>query len=602
MKNLFLAFLLICVTVNGYAQNNDAVLAQQYYMKGDFAKAVVYYEKLYKQTPSHANFARYLDCLIQTKELSDAEKLIKKQLKVEPDNIENDFIYGDFLENNNRISEADKLYQRLIKDKARSTLNVKLLFNSFKDAGKMKYAKQTLEYARKTFGNNYPLNLEFAQVYYSEKDYSKMMDELLNYLESYPGKTDEVKQQLSPIMEGNADDIELQNTIRNAIVKKIQRNSDGYQFSDLLIWYFSQRREFDIALTQVIALDKREKGQGRRVYDLGLICVQNKDYSTAVKAFKYVAILAQSFLASDAQRALLKVRYYQITEGKDYDQTVVKDAILAYKNALDNGKSNRVNYEMYLDLAHLFAYYDNNTAEAIRILKNVLSTQGLTSMQIAQAKMDLADIDVLTNNIWDASLLYMQVDKDFKYEPIGFEAKFKNARIFYYSGDFKFAQNQLDVLKQSTTKLIANDALKLSVLITDNFGLDSNYQAMSLFAHADLLLEQHLYNKAFKLYDSLAKEFPESGLMDDIALRKGKTMMEQGKWDDAIRYFNEIVQYHSDDILIDDALFYLGEIYQDHKKDMEKAMEYFKKILFEHPSSLYCDEVRKRIREIRGES
>jgi tetratricopeptide (TPR) repeat protein len=215
--------------------------------------------------------------------------------------------------------------------------------------------------------------------------------------------------------------------------------------------------------------------------------------------------------------------------------------------------------------------------------------------------MLLADIYVLKDDIWEASILYMQIDKDFKFETIGFEAKFKNARIFYYDGDFKFAQSQLDVLKESTSKLIANDALKLSLLITDNFGLDSNYTAMRQFARADLLLEQHQYNQAFQLYDSIASAFPYHGLNDEILLRKSQAYQQQGKWQDAIALLDKLLLNHSEDILADDALFQLGSIYENQLKDKEKAIECYKKILFKYKGSLYGVEARKRLRILRGD-
>ncbi len=227
---------------------------------------------------------------------------------------------------------------------------------------------------------------------------------------------------------------------------------------------------------------------------------------------------------------------------------------------------------------------------------------GLTDMQKAEVKMNLADVLVLQDDIWQASLYYMQVDKDFKYETIGHEAKFKNARIFYYDGDFKFAQSQLDVLKQSTSKLIANDAMKLSILITDNLGLDSNYVAMNLFANADLLLEQHRYEQAFGLYDSILTAFPYHGLADEIYLRKAQAMQQQGKWQEAVSFLEKIVSQHSDDILADDALFQLGELYEKHLNDKEKAAEYYKKILFDYKGSLLTVEARKRFRALRGDA
>ena len=228
-----------------------------------------------------------------------------------------------------------------------------------------------------------------------------------------------------------------------------------------------------------------------------------------------------------------------------------------------------------------------------------MEINNLTDVEKAEVKMKLADIHVLHGDIWEASLLYMQVDSDFKYETIGHEAKFKNARIFYYDGEFDFAQSQLDVLKQSTSKLIANDALKLSLLITDNFGLDSNYTVMYWFASADLLIEQHKYTDAYVLFDSILNEFPEHSLGDEILLKKARAMQLKGQWSDAVRNLEEIMKYHSGDILADDALFQLGDIFQNHLSDKVKAADYYRQILFDYKGSLYTVEARKRFQQIR---
>jgi tetratricopeptide (TPR) repeat protein len=196
----------------------------------------------------------------------------------------------------------------------------------------------------------------------------------------------------------------------------------------------------------------------------------------------------------------------------------------------------------------------------------------------------------------------MQIDKDFKFEIIGSEAKFKNARIFYYEGDFDFAQSQLDVLKQSTSKLIANDAMNLSVLITDNYGLDSNFVAMSKFAQADLLLEQRLYSEAFTLYDSITTLFPYHSLSDEILYRKGQAMESQGKWNEAVAFYEELLKYYENDILADDALFRMGIIYVDHLFQREKATDAFMKILMNYKGSLLGNASRNRLRALRGDS
>ncbi len=601
LKLLCISFLLFASYMVS-AQDKNLQLAQQYYMQGDFEKAVIYYEKVYQKDQGHANFTRYYDCLLKTDNPKEAEKIIKKQIDRNPNNITYPFQYAAFLEDNKRVKEADKIYANLIKTRASNSKTLIELYSSFKDINKLDYAKQTLEVGRKTLGNYFPLNMEFAEIYYATQNYSKMMDEYLDFVELFPNKSGDIQERLSDFIYENDQNNSFQDIVRSKLLTKVQKNSTNVIYTDLLIWYFAQRKQFDVALIQVQALDKRENGQGKRVYQLGLICLQNKAYDVAVKAFKYVANITDSYLEKDARKALLYVQFLAITEVKKFDQTSIQDVIHEYESTIQEIGNSRISYELIMQLATIQAYYANQSAKAITNLIDLIKTSGLTSMQVAEAKVLLADIYVMTNEIWEASLLYMQVDSQFKYEPIGFEAKYKNAKIFYYTGDFKFAQSQLDVLKQSTTKVIANDAMKLSILITDNFGLDSNYRAMSLFAHADLLLDQHLYANAFTLYDSIIQLYPESGLSDEVALRKATAMMGQGNWDKAIDYLNEIVTYHSEDILIDDALFYLGKIYEEQKNNPEKALEYYKKILFEHPASLYNADAREKIRKLRGES
>jgi outer membrane protein assembly factor BamD (BamD/ComL family) len=57
-----------------------------------------------------------------------------------------------------------------------------------------------------------------------------------------------------------------------------------------------------------------------------------------------------------------------------------------------------------------------------------------------------------------ALIYYSQIQNKIKNDPIAQEARFKVARTSYFKGDFAWAQTQLDILKKSTSQLIANDA------------------------------------------------------------------------------------------------------------------------------------------------
>jgi tetratricopeptide (TPR) repeat protein len=336
--------------------------------------------------------------------------------------------------------------------------------------------------------------------------------------------------------------------------------------------------------------------------EIGAICVENNDYETARKAFKYIINIGEENpFYYKAENALLNTRFLEITTLRNYSQLELDETISDYQTTLQRVGWKRSSLPLIVELSQIQAFYANRIDTAIANLNTALQLVGLTDIQQAEIKILLADIYVLKGEVWEASLLYMQVNNFWKEEPIGHEAKFKNAKIFYYDGAFDYAQSQLSVLKASTSKLIANDAMNLSILITDNFGLDSNFEAMNWFAKADLCIEQHKYDEAFEYFDSINRIFPDHSLGDEILFRKAKAKQFQGNWNDAITFLEKIIEFYPTDILADDALFQIGDIYETRIHNTEKASEYYKKILFDYPGSLFAVEARKRFRVIRGD-
>tara|TARA_R110000737_G_scaffold193532_1_gene214824 strand:+ start:21658 stop:23484 length:1827 start_codon:yes stop_codon:yes gene_type:complete len=601
MKTIF-CFLLLLISSLTYAQGNDAQLADAYYARGEYEKAMPYSEKVFDRDPSKANFLRLLDCYNQTKQLKDAEKLLKRQVSDMRFDYDYPVMLGQFYEDNNEVSKADKIYEKLIDDLPNNPSAIINIYNAFRTKNKNDLALQTLEKGLKILKTSYPLQIQFADLYGATGQTKKMMESYMDLLDKYPSYISYVQNVLARKIEFSNDESEEYNFLKTALLEKVQKEPENITYNNMLIWLFIQKRNFNAALVQVQAMDLREVGEGSRVFDLGKMCLENKEYVVARKAFKYVIDLgSDKRLFYPAEIALLNTRYVEVTTNRNYSPQDVQDAILEYEGTLTRLGYKRNTLDLILELAHIEAFYGGKPLSAIDRLSKALEIPGLTDMQRAETKMQLADIDVLNADIWEASIYYMQIDKDFKYEPIGQEAKFKNARIYYYDGEFDFAQSQLDVLKQSTTKLIANDAMQLSLLITENYGLDSNYEAMYWFAKGDLLIEQHKYDEAFVYFDSIQTVYNYHSLGDDILLKKSYAMQMQGKWTEAVQYLNELLKYYQFDILADDAVFQLGDIYQNQLNDSEKASEYYRKILFDYKGSLYTIEARKRFRILRGD-
>lgn len=601
-------FLAVCLTIItasfAWSQGStDQQLANLYYNNGEYEKALEYFEKLINKQTTKFDLLRYVECLEKTGNIKDAEKALKKGRSQFSNDSEFPVLLAEFYERTDRPEQAAKLYDEMIKEAAPVGFRVVEVYDMFRKRGKNDLALKTLETGRKELKKTYPLQLQFAEIYGIMGRTDDMIEEYFSLLDEYPNYRSNIEVSLSSQIDFVNDESGVYTRLKERLLQRIQKKPNEIIYAEMLIWLFVQKKEFKSALVQAQALDKREKGEGERVLELAETCVQNSDYQTARNAYRYIIDLGNANPNYyRAYSSLLNVRFREIVYEKAYNQSDITNAVAEYREALKVIGWNRNAIRLAQELAEIQAYYGNNAAGAGQLLDSCLAMPGLTDMQRAEIKMKLADVLVLQDDIWQASLYYMQVDKDFKFETIGHEAKFKNARIFYYDGDFAFAQSQLDVLKQSTSKLIANDAMKLSILITDNLGLDSNYTAMYQFARADLLLEQHRYTEAFQLYDSIQQAFPYHGLSDEIYLRKAQAMQQQGKWQEAVVFLEKIVSEHREDILADDAVFQLGEIYERHLNDKEKAAEYYKMILFQFKGSLLTVEARKRFRALRGDA
>ena len=602
MKKILILFCFFSYCSIFSQESTDLQLAQYYYSNGEYIKAKTYYEKLYQEDQSKVIFDRYYDCLLKTEDYKRAEKVLKNVNGVQKKYVNYKILFAEFYHLSGNEKKSEKLYEDIITDLIPFHKQIIETYDAFIRNDKIDYAYKSLVRGRKLLKKDYPLNMQFANYFELVGEKEKMLNEYFSLLKDYPGFQSVVKGKLSSNMDLSNPSSEDYNLLRVRFLKGIQSDPNNEAFQEMLTWLFIEGGNFSGALTQTIAIDKREGKDGNGVYELGNYCLTLKEYKTAKKAFQYVVDLGEdSDFYFSAYVKSLETTFTEVQENSNLDKSEYLQAVNDFEKALNTFGRDRSTIRLILQKSQIQAFFLDSASVAIKELQDALNFPGLTDKLSAEIKMKLADILVLKGDIWEASLLFMQIDKDFKFEPIGHEAKFKNARIYYYDGEFEFAQSQLNVLKESTSKLIANNAMELSLLITENYGLDSNYQAMFWFASAELLIEKHQFKEAYSLMDSITINFPYHSLSDEIFLKKAKVELSQGNIEKAIGFLEKIMKYHSEDILADDALFLLGDIYQNKLLDKEKASEVYKKILFDYKGSLHVVEARKRYRYLRGD-
>ena len=186
-------------------------------------------------------------------------------------------------------------------------------------------------------------------------------------------------------------------------------------------------------------------------------------------------------------------------------------------------------------------------------------------------------------------------------DPLGHQAKFRNAKLAFYNGEFEWASAQLDVLKGSTSELIANDALQLALVIQENT-VDSNDAPLKLFAAADLMIFRNQYDDAQKKLDSINTLYPGHSLEDDILMLRAQMALKKRDYTAAFDYYEKVYTKYSDDVYADDALFKAAQVQEKFLNNPTKAKELYEKLILDYKGSVYGVEARNRFRILRGDS
>lgn len=579
-------------------QAQDLNLANQYFNSGEYEKAAsLYGQMLERDDRNEGIFNRYVDCLLMLERYDECEKAIKKQIKKTPENMTLYVTYGNLFERMDKTDEANAQYQRAIEKMSPDYMSVNRLASLFMSNTKYDWAIRVYERGAQMLKDPHRFSFNLGELYRRKGEPAKMVEQYLNSLNADPGRLPTIQTLLSRYL-APSDFTELQ----SQLYARIQA-SENPDYIELLAWSFVQRKDFKSALRQYKALDKRLNEPGQRIYRLANDAADAKDYETAIAAYDYLVTekgkLNPFFF--DAKRASMECRRKKITEGFDYTQEDLKILETDYENFLNQYGRGKQTANIVMQLADLEAYYINNLPKAIDLLENLKNTAGLERNTLARTKISLADYYLIHGDIWESTLLYSQVDKDFKEEQLGQEARFKNARLSYFNGDFQWAQAQFDVLKASTSKLIANDALDLSVFIMDNLNLDTTAEAISLYAGAELLMFQNRFEEAFLKLDTLLRDFPDHSLQDDVLYLKAQIYERKRDYNQAIALYQQVVEKFPDDIRADNSLYALAQLYEFRMNDVEKAKELYEKIFMDYSGSVFAVDARKRFRILRGD-
>ena len=590
--------ILLLFTLSSFAQNNNQKIAYQYFINGEYDKAIVIYEELNKSNLSVNIYSPYFISLINTNNFSTAEKLAKRLYSKNPQRLNYlvDMIVSLKKQEklNKFIFNLKKLYGKL---DGRNSQTIQLA-NRFLSFEMYDIALEVYEKSSK-INDLFSYDLQRAQLYGLLGENEMMVNQYLDFLLNNPNQKKVVFSNIQRFLDNNGiKDFNNTNLVKRSLLNIIKKYPDRYDFNEMLIWLFMQNQQHKLALQQVISLDRRNQNSLSKIFEITEKLLDLEKFKLAIEGLDYIiskGFNSELYITSHINKLYAETK---ILNKKNEDLEPINSK---YNSVINEVGKNSYSILLLSNYAHFQAFYMKNLEDAKIILEDAMKITNADPTEIAECKIQYADIMLLSGNIWDALLFYSQVEKDFKENPIGHTAKFKRAKIAYYKGDFTWAQAQLDVLKASTSKLISNDAMDLSLLISDNYNLDTIDQPMMQFARADLLFFQQKYDEAILTLDSILTLFNGHDLSDEIYFRKYKIFSAKNDTESSVKMLEKIIKDFSYEILIDDALYSIAKIYENKYNDNAKAMHYYQKIILDHEGSIYASEARGRFRFLRGD-
>ena len=593
LLRLFLFFFVIGFSHFVVAQ--DDFLAKQYFNDGDFEKAVVFYEKLVEINPRRTDYSEGLiACYQQLERYEEAEDYLLEKI-----NEGNTYpILLIELGHNHTLQNAPEKAAEYY-EKALSKINENPNFGYSIAFRFQKYA--LLDYALKAYSKAMELNpkldynYQLARIYGEQGNIDRMYNSYLNLLIN--GKTSK-SNVLRSIDDFISSDPENENNIKlkKILLQKAQQNPD-ILWNDLLSWLFVQQKQYNSAFRQEKAIYRRmEGGSIQRLVSLGHLTLEDNEKEIAKSIFEYVVEQsADEVTRLNAQLNLIDIELMDANEktlvkvGKEYETLV---EIHGYKSQT---------LQLQIAYANFLTFKLDTPQPAIDILKNCLELP-LNARGKAFVKLALGDILVFDKKFNQALIYFSQIQKNLKNDVLGQNARFKVAQTSFYKGDFDWALTQLKVLRGSTSQLMANDAMQLSLLISDNSLEDSTQTALKKYARADLLAYQNKTKEAITALDDILQNHKGEKIEDEALLKQGELLVSLKDYKAARFNYQKIVEFYATDILADDAYFALGELYRNVLNEPEKAKEQYEKIIYNYQDSYYFPQARQHFRRLRGDS
>jgi tetratricopeptide (TPR) repeat protein len=587
MKARILIFLFF-FSINIHAQNE--YLAQNYYDRGEFEKAIINYEELLKSNPNNFDFQiKLIDCYQQIQNFAKAEQIIKNIIqKYQSPQFYVELGYNFQLQKNQM--EADKNYKialKLIEENPNFIFSIAPIFEK----------KNLLEYALKSYqigvAKNPQLNVNFqiGLLYGQLGNTDLMIENLMKEAFENQSNLYGVQNYFLRFMQNDTDEI-FTNSLKKTLILAVQKNQEVF-FNQMLSWFFVSIKDYKNSFIQEKAIFKKKPEGFSNLINLGEFAIEENKNEIAKEIYDYIKTQTK-------EKEVILTCNYNLLKIDIKNPILTREVILNQFDILFKEYPNYNLTDLKILYANYLAFNNIDIEKAKKFLKEEID-KAYSEKEKAQVKLELADIMMFDEKFNQSLILYSQVELDMKNDELAHQASYKIAKTSYFKQDFDWALTQLKVLKSASSQLIANDALEMYLLLNDNIQSDSTKTALIKFAKADFLLFKKNNSEALKIFEEIYKTHFKDDIADETLFKIASIHQKNGNFELALIKYQELLEKFTESIYKDEALFFAGNIYNEQLNLPEKAKEMYEKIILNHKDSIYFTDARNNFRKLRGD-
>ncbi len=549
-------------------------------INGDFKAALKCLEPLYNKNPSGPAFEKLRDTHLLMGDSAAALKLVRKQNKKfgasRPQYTVDHWVLSQSLD------KPGPTWKEIELEVVRNPYNSRTVVRVLEKYGLLREAVNILELAESK-QPKLRAAFERAQLYAQLGRIDQQYEAYLEAIEQNRGYLANIKLRITQNINDDEQGLHVE-AAKRALLSKIKEGSNSI-YENLLLFVYREEGDFDKAFRWLKAKAKSNDFRANEFISLAHEAIEVDQKATAIEVYDFMIYNRPSILQGNWLNEVLKNQLellssmqlgkaYQLIEdfknqecGSCFSWELAREEFIIKSNNLDS----------------ITALDYGKTMEKLRDIYSESLWHGLTYKSFAEILQLTGD--------FDRSLIeYARAETLLGDSKEGDESRLARAMCAFYSGDIDWAKTQLEVLLQSTSKEIANDALENALLIAANTVEDTLFEGLQMLRVPMLLEVMNKNEEALMAYEKAEHVLLANEVYDDLLYKKGRVQLKLGRFNDAARTFLVLQGAAGEGMWKEESFFYYAKCLFNSKD--EHAQPAIEQYLLNYPGGFYYEQAR----------